>query len=50
MALGYYQLTALELLDMPVGKLQPAGGRLFVWVINAKWQFTMDLFERWGYK
>ena len=35
---------------MPVGKLQPEGGLLFVWVINAKWQFTMDLFEHWGYQ
>ena len=35
---------------MPVGRLQPEGGLLFVWVINAKWQFTMDLFEHWGYK
>ena len=49
-ALGYNQLTDQDLLDMPVGKLQPEGGLLFVWVINAKWQFTMDLFEHWGYQ
>ena len=47
-ALGYSQLTDKDIQALPVGALQ-ADGFLFVWVINAKYQFTLDLFDRWGY-
>ena len=47
-ALGYSQLTDNDILDLPVPQLQ-AAGFLFIWVINAKYKFTLDLFERWGY-
>ncbi|EIE19881.1 MT-A70-domain-containing protein [Coccomyxa subellipsoidea C-169] len=47
-ALGYSQLTDRDIEDLPVPQLQ-TDGFLFVWVINAKYKFTLDLFERWGY-
>jgi mRNA m6A methyltransferase catalytic subunit len=47
-ALGYSQLTDADIQALPVPSLQ-ASGLLFVWVINAKYKFTLDLFERWGY-
>jgi mRNA m6A methyltransferase catalytic subunit len=47
-ALGYSQLTDSDIQALPVPSLQ-ASGLLFVWVINAKYKFTLDLFERWGY-
>jgi mRNA (2'-O-methyladenosine-N6-)-methyltransferase len=31
-------------------QLQRAGGFLFVWVINVRYKWMMDQFERWGYK
>jgi mRNA m6A methyltransferase catalytic subunit len=47
-ALGYSQLTDADIQALPVPSLQ-ASGLLFVWVINAKYKFTLDLFDRWGY-
>lgn len=47
-ALGYSQLTDTDIMGLPIPSLQTAG-LLFVWVINAKYKFTLDLFERWGY-
>ncbi len=47
-ALGYSQLTDNDITSLPIPRLQTAGF-LFVWVINAKYKFTLDLFERWGY-
>ncbi len=47
-ALGYSQLTDRDIEDLPIPQLQ-TDGFLFVWVINAKYKFTLDLFERWGY-
>ena len=47
-ALGYSQLTDADIVHLPVPQLQ-TDGFLFVWVINAKYKFTLDLFERWGY-
>ncbi len=47
-ALGYSQLTDRHIQDLPIPKLQ-SNGLLFVWVINAKYQFCLDLFDRWGY-
>lgn len=48
-ALGYSQLTDQDIVNLPVPSLQ-SNGFLFVWVINAKYKFTLDLFDRWGYK
>lgn len=48
-ALGYSQLTDQDIVNLPVPKLQ-TNGFLFVWVINAKYKFTLDLFDKWGYK
>ena len=48
-ALGYSQLTDQDIVSLPVPNLQ-TNGFLFVWVINAKYKFTLDLFDKWGYK
>ncbi|DBA71464.1 TPA: hypothetical protein ACH3X2_011260 [Trebouxia sp. C0005] len=48
-ALGYSQLTDQDIVNLPIPSLQ-SDGFLFVWVINAKYKFTLDLFDRWGYK
>jgi len=47
-ALGYSQLTDRDIQNLPIPHLQ-TDGFLFIWVINAKYQFTLDLFDRWGY-
>ena len=48
-ALGYSQLTDADITNLPIGRLQ-SSGFLFIWVINAKFAFTLDLFHRWGYE
>ena len=48
-ALGYSQLTDTDIVNLPIGRLQ-TNGFLFVWVINAKYKFTLDLFDKWGYE
>jgi mRNA m6A methyltransferase catalytic subunit len=48
-ALGYSQLTDNDITALPVNKLQ-SDGFLFVWVINAKYKYTLDLFDKWGYR
>ena len=48
-ALGYSQLTDKDIEDIPIPSLQK-DGFLFMWVINAKYQFALDLFEHWGYE
>ena len=48
-ALGYSQLTDQDIVNLPVPKLQ-TNGFLFIWVINAKYKFTLDLFDKWGYR
>ncbi|KAG1658572.1 hypothetical protein FOA52_005576 [Chlamydomonas sp. UWO 241] len=47
-SLGYSQLTDNDIANLPVLQLQ-SNGFLFIWVINAKYKSTLDLFERWGY-
>ena len=47
-ALGYSQLTDRDIQALPVDKLQ-SQGYLFIWVINAKYKFSLDLFRNWGY-
>jgi mRNA (2'-O-methyladenosine-N6-)-methyltransferase len=48
-ALGYSQLSDDSISTLPVPQLQN-NGFLFVWVINAKYKWTLDLFDKWGYK
>ena len=47
-SLGYSQLNDDFIAKLPVGKLQ-TNGLLFVWVINAKYQWTLAQFKKWGY-
>ena len=49
-ALGYSQLSDDAIAALPVPELQQGGGLLFLWVINAKYKFTLDLFDSWGYE
>ena len=44
------QLTDADIASLPVPQLQTGGGFLFIWVINYKYKWTLDLFEKWGYK
>jgi N6-adenosine-specific RNA methylase IME4 len=48
-ALGYAQLSDAEIARLPVPSLQQRGGFLFVWVVNSKYKFVLDLFDAWGY-
>jgi mRNA m6A methyltransferase catalytic subunit len=48
-ALGYDQLRNEEIESIPIPLLQQ-NGFLFVWVINSRYSFALELFERWGYK
>ena len=48
-SLGYSQLTDLSIADLPIPKLQK-NGFIFVWVINAKYQWTLEQFKKWGYE
>jgi hypothetical protein len=48
-ALGYSQLTDADITALPIPALQ-ANGFLFIWVINAKYKFALDLFANWGYE
>mmetsp|Transcript_47476 Transcript_47476/g.152101 ORF Transcript_47476/g.152101 Transcript_47476/m.152101 type:complete len:327 (+) Transcript_47476:83-1063(+) len=48
-ALGYSQLTDNHITKLPVPQLQ-TNGYLFIWVINAKYKYTLDLFQKWGYE
>jgi hypothetical protein len=41
--------TDNDIRSLPIPQLQRGGGFLFVWVINSKVQYTLDLFEQWGY-
>jgi hypothetical protein len=48
-ALGYSQLTDADITALPIPSLQE-NGFLFIWVINAKYKFALDLFASWGYE
>ncbi len=43
------QLTDQDIASLPIPQLQ-SRGFLFVWVINAKYKWTLDAFEKWGYR
>jgi len=47
-ALGYKQLRDQEIRDIPIPILQK-NGFLFIWVINSRYNFALELFEEWGY-
>ena len=49
MALGYSQLSDTLIRSIPFPKLQD-NGFLFMWVINAKYRFALELLEEWGYE
>ncbi|PRP76744.1 hypothetical protein PROFUN_11747 [Planoprotostelium fungivorum] len=48
-AIGYKQLPNKDIMDIPIHKLQ-SNGFLFIWVINARYTFALEMFERWGYE
>ena len=47
-SLSYSQLTDDSIANLPVRQLQ-TNGLLFVWVINAKYEWTLSQFKKWGY-
>eukprot|EP01095_Lingulamoeba_sp_RSL-Kostka_P015346 TRINITY_DN7028_c0_g1_i1.p1 TRINITY_DN7028_c0_g1~~TRINITY_DN7028_c0_g1_i1.p1 ORF type:complete len:309 (-),score=102.89 TRINITY_DN7028_c0_g1_i1:74-1000(-) len=48
-ALSYSQLPNKDIELIPIEKLQ-TNGFLFIWVINSRYAFTLELFKQWGYK
>lgn len=48
-ALGYKQLHNKDIEKIPIPLLQ-TNGFLFIWVINARYAFALDLMEKWGYR
>jgi hypothetical protein len=48
-ALGYKQLHNKDIEKIPIPLLQK-NGFLFIWVINARYAFALDLMEKWGYR
>lgn len=48
-ALGYKQLPNADIANLPVPALQK-NGFIFIWVINARYSYAIDLMEKWGYK
>ena len=47
-ALGYSQLRNKEIIDLPIPSLQK-NGFLFIWVINSRYSFALEMMEHWGY-
>ena len=48
-AISYETLSDKQILSIPFGQLQ-TDGYLFVWVINAKYRFALEMMEHHGYK
>lgn len=48
-AIGYDSLADECISNLPIGRLQKAGF-LFIWVINAKYSWTCEQMDKWGYK
>jgi N6-adenosine-specific RNA methylase IME4 len=48
-ALGYKQLHNKDIEKIPIPLLQ-TNGFLFIWVINARYAYALDLMEKWGYR
>jgi len=47
-AIAYDTLNDKQVMDIPFNKLQ-TDGFLFIWVINAKYRFAIEMMERYGY-
>lgn len=47
-ALGYKQLPNADIANLPIPALQQ-NGFIFIWVINARYSYAIDLMEKWGY-
>lgn len=47
-AIAYETLNDKQILEMPFNLVQK-DGFLFIWVINAKYRFALELFEKFGY-
>ena len=47
--ISYDTLKDQEILNMPFEKIQ-TDGFLFIWVINSKYRFALELMEKFGYK
>jgi mRNA (2'-O-methyladenosine-N6-)-methyltransferase len=48
-AIAYETLNDNQILNIPFNKLQ-TDGFLFIWVINAKYRFALEMLEHYGYK
>ena len=48
-AIAYDTLNDKEILNMPFDKIQ-TDGFLFIWVINAKYRFALQMMEAFNYK
>ena len=48
-AIAYDTLSDKQILEIPLNTLQ-TDGFLFVWVINAKYRFAIEMMEHFGYK
>lgn len=48
-ALGYTQLPNRDIEELPLPLLQTRGF-LFIWVINSRYSFALDLMDKWGYR
>eukprot|EP01100_Stratorugosa_tubuloviscum_P013266 TRINITY_DN655_c0_g1_i3.p1 TRINITY_DN655_c0_g1~~TRINITY_DN655_c0_g1_i3.p1 ORF type:complete len:446 (+),score=201.14 TRINITY_DN655_c0_g1_i3:10-1347(+) len=48
-ALSYKQLPNSDIQALPIPALQ-TNGFLFIWVINSRYSFALELFKEWGYK
>lgn len=48
-AIAYETLNDREILNIPFNKIQ-TDGFLFIWVINAKYRFAIQMMEEFGYK
>ena len=47
--IGYKALNDENIKNLPLHLLQDEGF-LFIWVINCKYKFALDMFEQHGYK
>lgn len=48
-AIAYSTLCDKDILNIPLDKIQK-NGFLFIWVINAKYRFALDMFEKYNYR
>lgn len=48
MAIAYDTLNDKQVMDIPFESLQE-NGYLFIWVINAKYRFAIEMMEKKGY-